>query len=288
MNNYLYHYGVKGMKWGVRKEYKPVGRRRSNSKAESKENSKKGLTDKQKRAIKIGATAAAATLAAYDGYKLYKSGKLDGFIKSGKSRVEKDGLKVNDLDIGVDGFKKLSNKESIEEAISKANSKHERNNCYNCVAATVGRLCGLDVTAKGDTQGGKGFSFDELCSAFKLNPDNETEVRRVMNPSVDKISNLIGRKYKEGDVGAIAVSWNDKYKIAAGMSTAESAAHTLNWTVKNGKVEFMDGQVNIRGDRLLNMLNAYLDNSKEVSIAKLANITDDPSTLTDILRRFVD
>lgn len=34
-SNELYHHGVKGMKWGVRKEYKPVGRNKSSPKAGS-------------------------------------------------------------------------------------------------------------------------------------------------------------------------------------------------------------------------------------------------------------
>lgn len=106
--NELYHHGVKGMKWGVRKKYEPVGRKRSGSyssykssgdktelahrnhdrivaKAKQtgksaaeieqeekieKSNKKLKLTDKQKKAIAIGAIAAGTALTAYGVYKV--------------------------------------------------------------------------------------------------------------------------------------------------------------------------------------------------------------------------
>ncbi len=133
MSNYLIHHGVKGMKWGVRKEYEPVGRKRSRSAAvkasrgksftekylkspgdirkivqqkdreiekahqnhnrivkkakasgksaaeiEQEEASEKKLrlTDKQKKAIAIGAAVAGTALITYGAYKYGTARKL--------------------------------------------------------------------------------------------------------------------------------------------------------------------------------------------------------------------
>lgn len=123
-NQELYHYGVKGMKWGVRRYqnadgsltdlgkrkainreakqyrkelYKKFEFTRKLAKEESDNWKKgqledaglkyKGLTDKQKKAIKVGAAVAATALVAYGGYKLYDSGKLDVFINKGFSKT---------------------------------------------------------------------------------------------------------------------------------------------------------------------------------------------------------
>lgn len=70
--NELYHFGVKGMKWGVRKKYIPHPRKKTSKQDESSEK-KRGLSDKQKKYIKIGAAVAVTALAAYGGYKLYQN-----------------------------------------------------------------------------------------------------------------------------------------------------------------------------------------------------------------------
>lgn len=117
--SYLYHHGIKGQKWGDRNgppyplgasdhssRERKAGWRRSLKKPSSKKsknsNERSGLTDKQKKAIKIGIAVAGTALVAYGGYRLAKSGKLDGLadkINLGKN-------KTNDLlagDVGIGG-----------------------------------------------------------------------------------------------------------------------------------------------------------------------------------------
>ena len=85
----LYHFGVKGMKWGVRRYQKKDGTRTSAGKkryseqeSSSNSNKKSRLTNKQKTALKIGAAAAGTALAAYGAYKVSKYLKGEAAKKS--------------------------------------------------------------------------------------------------------------------------------------------------------------------------------------------------------------
>lgn len=84
----LYHHGILGQRWGKKNgppyplgasdhssSEKKAGWRKSLDNPESKKTTskRKGLTDKQKTAIKVGVGLVAAALVAYGGYKLYKS-----------------------------------------------------------------------------------------------------------------------------------------------------------------------------------------------------------------------
>ena len=74
----LYHYGVKGMKWGKRKQYVPVGNVGQRSSRQAERNSPEAQARraervaKAKKAAKIGAAVAGTALAAYGTYKLAK------------------------------------------------------------------------------------------------------------------------------------------------------------------------------------------------------------------------
>ena len=78
----LYHHGIKGQKWGIRRwqyedgRFNEEGKERYFGKTKEQISLKTKLSDPRvKRAIKIGVAVAATALVAYGGYKLYKSNR---------------------------------------------------------------------------------------------------------------------------------------------------------------------------------------------------------------------
>lgn len=80
--DYLAHHGVKGMKWGVRKQRVLKGKKRGQTASSIKASSKKKWSTKKKVAVG-GAIAAGTALAAIGGYAIYKNTKRAKAAKAG-------------------------------------------------------------------------------------------------------------------------------------------------------------------------------------------------------------
>lgn len=106
-SDYIKHHGILGQKWGIRRfqnrngRLTPVGREHvaENKKGSSEDGSKKGLSDKQKKALKIGAAAVGTALAAYGGYKLYQAIGEKSIQSMGIKTVEPERIKVDTIKV---------------------------------------------------------------------------------------------------------------------------------------------------------------------------------------------
>lgn len=308
----LYHHGIRGQAWGKTNgppyplddadhsaKEKRMGWRKSldkdSPKVYNKNNrknqnegesasGKRGLTDNQKRAIIIGASAAAAALAAYGMYRLKKSGKLDELINGGKSFIES---KFGKQESSIGGYKKLKKPETVEEALKNSNPTHGSENCYKCVVASALRMCGLDVTATED-EAGRGETFDQFGKVFRLNPDNGKDVVYVGSPTVERFERNILKRYKEGDIGAIGFQW-DGMKLS-GNRNHDPGGHTINWIIQNGKVRFFDTQNGTDDGTVRNTLTRGMNNNLQGSFARFANVHDRinaDNIAIDLLKQYV-
>lgn len=280
MEEHIEHHGILGMKWGKKNgppyplgssdhsaTEKKAGWRKSLDKSSSdkytknsfsngeSENKKHGLSEKQKKAIKIGATVAVTALAVYGGYKLKQSGKLDPLIDKGKDAVDQllrkskagnaDNIsewKVGDLSkLGstqqkaaqiVSGIKKLAKAESLSDTLKNVNphrlDSNYKNNCTLCSIASFLRQKGYDVTA-GST-GGKpqnlGGIVEKCFKNAKVLDGSATKFGRSRQDAAE----MLLKRYGQNAEGVCAI----KFKNGRG--------HAFNWKIADGVVSFFDGQ----------------------------------------------
>lgn len=245
-NEELYHHGILGQRWGVRRFQNKDGTltsegkqhyNKSKAKSENEDSKEKGLTEQQKRNIKIGAAVAATALVAVGGVYLYKTGTLQ---KIGKSALNGDFVRSSKL-------KKIANPTKDAHKIAKAVNKKcfgkvwdtkSINNCKeNALGFYLRKQLGLDAVSPPRVIDGDLRTFiqhvstndpESVVSKIKTNTPLGLSYKgkTAQDTATNFIKSQIAKgKYKEGDCGAFGIS---------------ELGHTIAFYIENGEPKFQN------------------------------------------------
>lgn len=247
----LYHYGIKGQKRGVRRfqnedgSYTALGRtsqdghgRYSNIKDDEKsESSKKGLTDKQKKYIKIGLAVAGTALLTVGAIYAYKNkDAIKKYINIGASKIgllKNKVYDVKDISIvdpeGLLGRGSLTGK--ISEAVKDVNPSREANHCQQNVVASCLKFMGAgDITTKEGTWSIKpGTIVDKVFKGFS---ESKIKQPNVLFNTADDASSWIIKRLKPVNGSCGSISMNLKNQGENG--------HAIMWFMQDDKIKFTD------------------------------------------------
>lgn len=225
----LTHYGVKGMKWGVRKEYEPVGRKRKllNSAEEQKKSSNgdsvirnDSLEDREKIKKQLDLLADwGKTPAVYASEEVAKE-RLDNlpkiYIRQGS---DQQAMAVN----------------------HNAPTYERRVNCFECTMAYEMRRRGYNVQAN-EVSGG--FAI-EAMHAFDVK--NSFNVK-VTNPEGNYLSNKTLAQECYNRIADRCIRYGDGARGMLGIYYAEpyDGGHAMSWVVENGEFKIIDNQSDVQ------------------------------------------
>ncbi|WP_302609171.1 toxin glutamine deamidase domain-containing protein [Turicimonas muris] len=336
----LAHHGIKGQRWGVRNgppypldaedhsaSEKKAGWRKSLDKGDKKADNKtkkgaadsvekKGLTDKQKRAIKIGAGIVVGLLAVYGTYKLADSGELHRLAEKGKEILQGNrypGFKRNDAFSQPMSIDQISN-----TFLHKINPGYNKipgttNNCRRCTFAYELSRRGYDVKATrtlygtGQTDsktakyiGAEGITLKSISQLFKDTAEKAGEgvERSALSQSVAKELDRLTRReslsFLKKNQGITRQSEKifdalskmpNRARGELGLKFLVGGGHSIAWEIVDGKPALFDFQTGT-AYRTVEELNALVKPfiAKEGFIRRL----DDVELNLDLLRRWVE
>jgi hypothetical protein len=266
----IYHHGILGQKWGKRngppyplgagdhsaferkagwkknldgknpKEYNKANRSKetsSNKRMNNKSNEHEGLTDKQKKAIKVGAVLVGAALVTGGAVYLAKSGKLDDLVLKGKNEYEKA--------IKTFSYKKIDGPHGIIQDCAKVNPLYKdkkavgvRNNCVSCSVAYELRRRGYDVKSKPNA------IFDPISAHIKsAGYGNESYIKAVFKKYNKNLKRTSVSDFQQLDT-ILSKNYPDGSRGIINFKRAKKSGHSICWEVKNKKLYFIDAQCN--------------------------------------------
>lgn len=236
----LKHYGVKGMKWGVRRyqnkdgSLTAQGKSRYSSNSSSKNFIEKVYNKKVSSLPKAGSVETQALLlSTVAAYYISKSSRksLTKKYSNIANKSRKACLKDMDLEYKyrlIDNLKsapKIKSKEStntIAKKVNKGYPEHpgRRENNIFCTAAMAMREKGYDVYAR------SGFSKNYYSDDFFKKTFNSKTIKPKKTSSTELLNEL--QKNGVGSYGNLTVNW----KLGGG--------HSLFWKNDNGKIRIFD------------------------------------------------
>lgn len=269
-SNYLVHHGVKGMKWGVRHDYIPVGR---NGKPLTEEERKA----RNKRLLKIGAGVAAGILIGAGMAYGIKSGKFKQLVSIGKKATH----------AGIDDSlinKVLPKSETtIAKAVKNANPLHGkmegRGNCVPSSLATYFNTKGLNAKAK--SVNGKSANLGGVIEECFSKPKNVTRSMVLDGTAVkwgskESASKMLINRYGDNASGVVGIQFNESYVKAVANRTGnmkldaeDLSGHAFNWEIKNGVVSFFDGQKQLEN---CEQYFKWIDTNGSLTLARLDDL----------------
>lgn len=258
----LGHSGIKGMKWGV-KNGPPYPLKESSKSYSEKKHS--GLSDKQKKAIKIGAAVAGTALVAVGGYYLYKNHAFDSLVNEGKSGNYTNILTNN---LFTDKAKDISEKTGLKlkdkvytikedtDILRKSRIPGDTEDCSLLAMNFALRRIGLDVTQVPLNESHKGgLRFSELEHYFKN--IQKTSTKLVSNISKTSIVDIVADKCKNSKDAVGLIEFRNGEK-----------GHFTSFYKENGLIKYIDIQSGLENciDRV------DYRNVTEVKIARLDDL----------------
>lgn len=269
----LYHHGIKGQKWGVRR-YQNLDRTLTE---EGKLRYNKGggrPRGKQGDISTAYNVAVAVTTAAAIGKKIYEEYKTGAFVGNKLKTMQKYGKYEVDRLLAPEraGIKRLERPENLTDTLKNTNPLKGRpeaaNNCTFCSIAGELRRRGYDVTAKPSVTGN--YTQERIWEVFK-NAEVKYAKAGRFGKSPAEASKMLVEQFGENASGAVGVQWKN-----AGIG------HCFAWRIENGKVTFVDYQQGTKG-RELDWYWDKIDRKSLITVARLDNLEPNWSTITNVV-----